>query len=146
MLRSASVLAGFCILALGSACQTKSGPAAGAAPEEKSTRDGVYTLAQASRGEQVFNGVCYRCHSTSEWKHESFLRNWSGRTVDDLFNRLYETMPPRGPLPIHEYADVIAYMMSLNGLPPGDSELTPDASLLRAIRIEPAITRTGASR
>jgi len=40
-----------------------------------------------------------------------------------------------GSLPIQQYLDAVAYILSLNEYPQGARELEDDAQLLRAIRI-----------
>lgn len=139
MARKASSLAGLLALALLASCRAPSAAPAEIAPARRSIRDGVYTAMQARYGATVFNGSCSRCHSTSEWKDESFLRSWSGRSVEDLFAKIYETMPRGRPasLSLQEYADVVAYLLHLNGLPTGEEELGTEEAELRAILIEP---------
>ncbi len=128
-----------CLLAGLASCGSRAAVPANVEPEPRTIVDGVYTGLQARYGASVFNGSCSRCHSTSEWKHESFLRSWSGKTVDDLYVRVYETMPPRAPgsLSAQEYVDVVTYLFRLNELPTGEAELTPDAEVLRSILIVP---------
>lgn len=140
MVRTASRLAGLLSVALLAACQARGTGAAEVAPAHRTIRDGVYTEMQARYGASVFNASCSRCHSRSEWQHESFLRSWSGKTVEDLFARIYETMPRGEPasLSLQEYADVVAYLFRLNDLPTGEVELGTEEAALRAILIEPA--------
>lgn len=122
-------------LLLAAGCAGRAGGAE-VAPPARSTLDGVYTTEQAERGQVVFWGSCNRCHSTSEWSHPAFLGRRAGRSVGDFFNLIYEKMPPSAPLPEEEYADVIAYMLHLNGLPPGGEELPTEDAELRTIVIE----------
>jgi hypothetical protein len=65
---------------------------------------------------------------------------WAGQTVDDLYGFISTAMPDANPgsLTAEQYADVVAYLLSLNGYPAGESELPTDRDLLRGLRIESA--------
>ena len=105
---------------------------------ERSVRDGVYTKAQATRGKATFGEVCGNCHSTSQFRGETFRMQWEGRTANDLFSQLRSTMPIDNPggLTAQEYIAVIAYVFELNGYPAGSAELPTTAEPLKRIRIE----------
>ncbi len=104
----------------------------------RSVVDGVYTSAQLERGENMFLDVCANCHSTSQFKGADFEMAWLGRTVRDLFRLISSTMPQDNPgrLAPQEYADVIAYILKLNGYPAGKAVLGTDEDVLRRIRID----------
>ncbi len=112
--------------------------------------DGVFTEAQANRGQAVYPGSCGTCHgrrlngapddpdmrSTPPLARAKFLRDWEGRSLATLFEYTRATMPESNPgsLTDEEYVDVIAYMLSVSGMPAGDRELRPDPqSLARAV-------------
>lgn len=105
----------------------------------QTTLDGVYTAPQARSGAAVFKNVCADCHAQSRFQDSTFLKSWSGQSVRDLFELIRTQMPQDNPgtLRRQEYADVLAYIFELNGLPPGDSTLPTDDAALRRIRIEP---------
>jgi mono/diheme cytochrome c family protein len=126
---------GFAVLALlvsASSAVAQSGP--------RSVQDGVYSSAQAERGEAVFREVCVSCHATTEFKGDDFHLAWSGRTLRDLFRLISTTMPNENPgaLSRQQYIDVVAYLLDLNEYPAGASDLGSDESALRRIRIEKA--------
>ena len=120
-----------------------------------SARDGVFTEAQANRGQTVYAGACGACHgrrlngapddpdmrSTPPLARAPFLREWEGRSLATLFEYMRATMPENNPgsLTDEEYVDVIAYMLTVGGMPVGNDELLPDPqSLARtAIRQQP---------
>ena len=101
--------------------------------------DGVYTSAQADRGQETAQSVCFACHSQSEWQNPMFIRVWSGRPIHQMWENLRMTMPYDSPgrLSAQEYADVVAYMLELNGVPAGESELPSDPDGLMQITVTP---------
>lgn len=108
--------------------------------DERSVLEGVYTAEQASRGEDIYQQECALCHGPNEFANTGFIRSWSNRTVDHLFNLISSTMPQDGPgrLAPDEYAAVISYFFKINGLPEGEEELPTDDEALQRIRIEQA--------
>jgi len=125
---------------------------AGVAPGQASSiHDGVFTEAQAERGKAAYSAPCGWCHgrrlngapddpdmeSTPPIARAKFLRNWDGRSLAALFVYVRETMPTNNPASLsdQEYIDVIAYMLSVSGMPAGDGELPPDPAALAGITI-----------
>ena len=108
--------------------------------------DGVFTEAQAERGRAVYPGPCGLCHgrrldgasddpdmlSTPPLARARFLRVWEGRSLGTLYEYTRATMPEANPesLTDQEYVDIIAYMLSVSGMPAGDEELQPDPQSL----------------
>jgi S-disulfanyl-L-cysteine oxidoreductase SoxD len=122
------------------AAQTNSpGPVAEVAAS-KTIWDGVYTAAQAERGQRVSQASCFGCHAQTEWANPMFLTVWSGRPVGVLYENLRMTMPYDAPgrLSREEYADVVSYMLRLNNVPAGETELPSDAESLATILMAPA--------
>ncbi|MEM6708754.1 MAG: cytochrome c [Pseudomonadota bacterium] len=97
-------------------------PALKAAPS--TTMDGVYNAAQMARGEKLTTKYCGACHDQSYFTGV-FLKSWRGQPVQGLYDLIRQTMPRDRPgtLKERQYADVIAYIFALNGLPEGDSRL-----------------------
>ncbi|MDX2183694.1 MAG: cytochrome c [Gemmatimonadaceae bacterium] len=93
---------------------------------------GAYTEQQAAVGEAYFRGYCLECHGPSDMANDTFKAKWHGRTVYDLFERLRTSMPDGAPgsLPRQTYADIVAYMLKLNGAPVGSLPLSADSLLL----------------
>ena len=114
--------------------------------------DGVFTEAQVERGEAAYTGSCGRCHgrklngapddpdmlSTPPLARAKFLRVWEGRSLATLFDYTRATMPESNPgsLSDEEYVDIIAYMLSVGGMPAGGDELRPDPQGLARVVIE----------
>ena len=114
-----------------------------------STRDGVYTEAQASRGQAAYKRSCASCHgnalegsgaATPPLVGPEFTGNWTGQTLDDLFEKMQTTMPADHPgaLSRSANADILAYILQANKLPAGKSELTGIDAALKLIRFEAA--------
>jgi mono/diheme cytochrome c family protein len=107
---------------------------------------GVYTDAQAKRGEGMANKSCVSCHGSELMGGEAgptlvgleFLGNWNSLSLGDLFDRIHATMPADAPgsLSPQDTADVIAYVLKLNKYPAGEKELPNDMSALGQVKIE----------
>ena len=114
-----------------------------------STRDGVYTDRQASRGEASYKKACASCHGETlggsapvmpPLAGSDFMMNWAGQTAADLFDKMQTSMPADHPgtLTRAENADILAYVLKYNKLPAGKTELPSDADGLKKIRLEAA--------
>ena len=115
--------------------------------------DGVFTEAQAGRGEAAYAGACGWCHghrlngapddpdmrSTPPLARARFLRVWEDRSLATLFAYTRATMPEDNPesMTEQEYVDVLAYMLAFGGIPAGEDELLPDLSSLARVIIRP---------
>jgi S-disulfanyl-L-cysteine oxidoreductase SoxD len=116
------------------------------AQNTRSVWDGVYTTAQAKRGQDLYAKECASCHGSDLTGGESapplagagFLSNWTGLTVGDLFERTRQSMPQNDPgrLSRAQNADVVAYMLSVNRFPEGKVELDKQTEALKQIRID----------
>lgn len=67
-----------------------------------STRDGVYTDRQASRGQEAYQTACASCHGENlegsgavspALAGPDFLAGWTGQTLGDFFDKIQTTMP-----------------------------------------------------
>jgi S-disulfanyl-L-cysteine oxidoreductase SoxD len=112
----------------------------------RSTQSGVYTEEQAARGKDVYLAQCQSCHTPSAFSSPDFRNNWVGKLLSEFFTYLVETMPESEPgaLSKEQYAQVTAYILSLNAQPTGAVALPTSADSLTSIRIEIA-TPPGAS-
>ena len=106
----------------------------------RSTQTGVYTTEQATRGQDLYAGICQSCHTPISHSDAAFQKTWSGRSLWSLFAFIQEMMPKNDPgtLPASEVSDVVAYLLRLNRMPSGRHELPADSAALRMIRIETA--------
>ena len=107
--------------------------------------DGVFTADQAAQGKVVFEAKCAMCHGSELTGVEmapplsggTFLANWSGVSVGDLFVRIHLTMPANDPgiLNNAETAQVLSYILSYNKIPAGTTPLPTEDAALSAIAI-----------
>ena len=112
--------------------------AAGApAAPPRTTRDRIYTVAQAERGKQTYLRACSQCHALDVYGGDT-MKTWEGGSLHDFYELIATTMPKSSPgsLKRREYVDVVAYILSLNNMPGGDQELPSRAGDLKAIRIK----------
>ena len=106
---------------------------------------GVYTEAQAFRGEKVADTTCIGCHgpgldggdSGPKLVGEMFLANWSSQPVSELFDWIRQAMPPEaaGTLSKEDTAAVVAYILKQNQMPAGKQALPSESEELRRIQL-----------
>lgn len=121
------------------------GTAQGPAPKPKAvtTQSGVYTAAQAARGEQTYMNLCVSCHPPGTYNAPAFRQKWNLTQLSNLYLLVSNTMPKNEPgaLEPEEYAQVIAYILKINGAPAGKTPLSSDPAELKQIRIAMPSTR-----
>jgi mono/diheme cytochrome c family protein len=124
--------------------------------ETKTVWSGVYTEAQAVQGRAFYEESCSRCHAPDlsgnvggALKGDVFIRDWGGKTLNALYERMKTTMPRGAPASLSDgvYLNIVAYVLQVNGFPANpEAELKPD--LLQTIRVEskegPGYIPTGA--
>ena len=123
-------------------------PATSSTEPSQSVWDGVYTDEQAKRGGPLYSQRCAQCHAPDLTGGETapalasaeFKGNWSGLSVDDLFERIKISMPQDNPgsLSRQQTADIVAFVLSKGGFPAGERELAREAEVLKGIRFEAA--------
>lgn len=103
----------------------------------RTTADGVYTAEQASRGLEVHQAHCARCHDRSYYQGD-FLAAWQNVPVSALYDVIEMKMPEDRPgaLEPRQYAALLAYVFELNGLPAGEQVLKADREVMEEILIE----------
>src|SRR5439155_23561663 len=98
--------------------------------------DGVFTKAQAERGKAALlkNG-CNGCHGAElaggkgpALKGDAFITEWENGSVNRLFLKIRETMPPLNAqqVPPADKVDIIAYLLEVNGFPSGSTTIDLD--------------------
>jgi mono/diheme cytochrome c family protein len=102
----------------------------------KSTLDGVYTDAQAKRGQATYDMNCSSCHAADlsgfsgpPLTGDRFMDRWREFNLNILFDLIKSTMPLNnaGTLTEAGYLEVVAHILRANGLPSGSTELTAGA-------------------
>src|SRR3954469_10319922 len=70
----------------------------------RTTWDGVYTDAQATRGAATYAQACAQCHGPALTGVDGpplagveFTSNWNALSLGDLFDRVRTSMPPDDP-------------------------------------------------
>jgi hypothetical protein len=112
------------------------GPAAAQGGSARSTLDGVYTEEQAQRGEQLKLSLCDECHYDEDFT-DILMTSWAEAPANALYEVISTQMPEDNPgsLAPGQYADVLAYIFKMNGMPPGSTALEPTDDALRNIII-----------
>jgi mono/diheme cytochrome c family protein len=113
------------------------------AAQTKTTADGVYTEAQAKRGEATYAKACASCHGADlsgsgqapALGDADFNSEWNNQPLSDLFDRIQATMPADAPgtLKRTEAADVMAFVFAKAHIPPGSADLPADAAALKSL-------------
>ena len=106
--------------------------------------DGIFTTAQADRGAKAV-ARCQGCHGPQlagtdrapALKGPGFVANWEDGSVNRLFTKIRETMPPSNTDSLSPEAklDVLAYLLRENGFPTGPSDLAMNADALDNLQI-----------
>jgi mono/diheme cytochrome c family protein len=99
------------------------------AQSEKTVWSGIYTAEQAARGKEKAVAACGSCHGMDlksgdlapTLVGDDFIGHWYDAKLSELVMKVNTTMPADAPgsLKPEEYADVVAYMLELNGFPAG---------------------------
>jgi mono/diheme cytochrome c family protein len=110
----------------------------GAQNAERTVRDGVFSSAQAARGERLFESICMNCHEITEFTAAgAYLEEVEGKPLWETFEFVWSEMPEDDPSSLNpeDYAAVLAYIFSVYGLPSGAADLPVDQKSLEAITI-----------
>lgn len=111
-----------------------------------SALDGIYADEQAQRGQKVFADSCAVCHGDKlegtttggpTLSGKDFVNGWKDMTAGDLFDKISMDMPSNAPgsLKPDQYADVMAYVLSVNKYPAGKTPLPPSAATLKSVKM-----------
>src|SRR5687768_11969596 len=140
MFRLTKPMAGLLILLLGGVI----GESSTVVAQPRDVRAGVYSKAQAERGEQAYAVSCGSCLGMTlaggegpALAGEAFIIGWKDTPLSDLFTVVKETMPRTAPgsLSPEINADIVAFILKANGFPPGETDLSSDAEALAKIPV-----------
>jgi len=104
----------------------------------RSVKAGVYTAAQADRGQALFRSQCASCHAPNRFTDDLFYTSFAGKPMWEMYDVISDTMPEDKPASLkpEEYVDVMAYLLKLNDFPTGNTELPVGKDALSAILME----------
>jgi mono/diheme cytochrome c family protein len=112
--------------------------------QQRGVWDGIFTAAQADRGREPA-ARCQGCHGPQlagtdrapALKGAGFLANWESGSVNRLFVKVRDTMPPGNTDSIapDTKLDIVAFLLRENGFPTGASELSTNAEALDSLQI-----------
>jgi len=94
---------------------------------------GPFTDQQANDGKTKFNNQCATCHRPNleggqgpALTGDAFKQKWAGKPVAELRDYIHKTMPPTAPgsLTDDQLDPITAYILSKNGVEPGDAPLS----------------------
>jgi mono/diheme cytochrome c family protein len=100
--------------------------------------DGVFSEAQAKRGQAAYTSHCSVCHgdaldgvSAPALTGNRFIERWREDTLDTIYNYIKDNMPlNRAPglprIPDSDYLDILMHILNVNGYRSGADDLTPD--------------------
>ena len=116
------------------------------APLPASVWDSVYTDSQTVRGDSLYQAVCIKCHGPTlagtpdgnPLAGTDFVANWDGLTIDQIYDKIRDEMPPDNPKTIpHELVpDVLAFIFKKNGFPAGSKPLPDNRDTLKTIKFQ----------
>ena len=100
---------------------------------------GVFTAAQAARGDDAYQASCSGCHGSDlratdpeavDLTGPAFRAKWNGRTLEERFETIRDTMPlgNANSLGDKTYMDILAFILRFNDFPPGNRELVPETA------------------
>jgi len=107
------------------------------AVQAKNASEGVYTKAQADRGLTLYDASCASCHELGKFKGAEFANAWTGKPLVDLHTAVVSMpMDAPGSMKPEEYAEILAYFLSINGYPAGQTELAGTEAAIKAITLD----------
>src|SRR5437867_11176796 len=107
----------------------------GGAPQLRSVTEGVYSAAQAERGQEVYRSQCNECHGNAlqggsgpPLSGDRFISNWSGRPLLALGDKIQNIMPfgKPGTVSRAQAVDLSAYILQSGKFPAVQTELGDD--------------------
>jgi mono/diheme cytochrome c family protein len=110
-----------------------------------SISSGVFTEAQAKRGDAAYQASCSGCHGSDlratdaeavDLTGPAFRAKWNGKTLEERFETIRDTMPlgNANTLGDKTYMDILAFILQFNDVPPGNQELVPETAKVIVFR------------
>src|SRR6516165_8705502 len=95
------------VLVLGLPADTGAAVRAASTESQASSSRGLYSKAQSDRGKAAYGLNCAACHGNDltgdpamqspSLAGDDFLKSWTAKSVDDLFDKIRTTMPANSP-------------------------------------------------
>ena len=110
-------------------------------------QDGVYSDAQAARGQALYANACAGCHGPAlagaqapPLAGDPFVSKWRTEPLSGLFIKIRHTMPPaaQGSVTAAQGVDLVAHILKTNGFPAGKTDL-PAADMETSTIAWPAV-------
>jgi cytochrome c len=109
------------------------------APVAASAQNASYTLAQSEAGARAYQtAACVACHGADlagladapALTGSQFANSWGGGAVSSLLSFVKENMPATAPgsLSDETYVSLVAYLLAVNGVAPGETPLAMGSS------------------
>ncbi len=105
----------------------------------------TFTASQAAEGKAAYLATCASCHGqnlsgsavATPLNGNRFSQNWSGKTAEALFTYIHTRMPPGKPASLspEATAQLVAYILEVNGGQPGGASLPVEPQALAALMI-----------
>jgi len=108
----------------------------------RTAQDGVYTDAQAARGQAVYDKQCASCHgqglkgsAAPPLVGDGFAASWQGQPLLELATKIQKTMPAdaQGTLSATDTADLVALILKSGGFPASRTELASTEAALKTV-------------
>lgn len=106
-------------------------------PGAAMAESGPFTQEQAQDGQTKYNNHCATCHRPSltggtgpALTGDAFKQKWAGKPIAELRKLIHATMPTSAPgsLPDDQLDPIVAWILSKNGLQPGDKPLSAESA------------------
>jgi S-disulfanyl-L-cysteine oxidoreductase SoxD len=100
---------------------------------------GVFTAAQAERGNAAYQASCSSCHGSrlratdpeaADLIGPAFRAKWNGKALEERFEKMRDTMPPGNANSLGDktYMDILAFILQSNDFPAGSQELVSETA------------------
>ena len=100
---------------------------------------GVFSAAQAKRGDEAYQASCSACHGSNlhatdaeavDLTGPAFRAKWNGKNLEERFETIRDTMPLGNGKSLGDktYMDIVAFILQSNDFPPGNQELVPETA------------------
>ena len=122
--------------------------------QARTARDGVYSGAQATRGQAIFKDKCAPCHGEMlegllgpPLAGDEFLKAWGNQPLAELVNKIEKTMPQSEPgtLTRPQAIDLVAHILQVGKFPAGQAALPEGEDALKQVVLAPAAASPAAA-